>query len=73
MVDEHTKADKGNGKLISFREEKLNSIGFVWSKRYNWKVMFRFEILQRKRGEVADSEIRQRTSERWCWQMANQC
>ena len=27
------KTDKSNGKLIPFREEKLNSIGCVWMKR----------------------------------------
>ena len=32
---------KNRGNLIPFREEKLNSIGFVWSeKEYNWKVWF---------------------------------
>ena len=41
-MDEHIKkTDKSNGKLIPFREEKLNSIGFVWDeKEHNWKVMF---------------------------------
>ena len=35
------KVDRGNGKLISFREEKLNSIGFVWDKReHEWHAMF---------------------------------
>ena len=40
-MDEHTKGAKNRGKLIPFREEKLNSIGFVWDeKEYNWKVWF---------------------------------
>ena len=35
------KVDRGNGKLISFREKKLNEIDFVWSEKdYNWKVLF---------------------------------
>ena len=35
------KTDKNRGKMIPLREEKLNSIGFVWSeKEYNWKVWF---------------------------------
>ena len=40
-VDEQSKESKSNGKLIPFREEKLNEIGFVWDeKEYNWKVWF---------------------------------
>ena len=35
------KTAKSNGKLIPFREKKLNEIGCVWSeKEYNWKVWF---------------------------------
>ena len=38
---DNQKARKSNDKLISFREEMLNSIGFVWDeKEYNWKVWF---------------------------------
>ena len=34
------KKRRDNGKLIPFREKKLNSIGFVWSeKEYNWETM----------------------------------
>eukprot|EP00949_MAST-11_sp_MAST-11-sp1_P000302 g302.t1 len=35
------KTDKRNGKMIPLREEKLNSIGFVWDpKEYNWNAYF---------------------------------
>ena len=35
------KTAKRRGKMIPLREEKLNSIGFVWDeKEYNWKVWF---------------------------------
>ena len=41
-MDEQSKdSAKAMDKLIPLREEKLNSIGFVWDeKEYNWKVMF---------------------------------
>ena len=37
----HQKTAKRNGKLIPLREEKLNSIGFVWNKKeHEWHAMF---------------------------------
>ena len=68
------KADKGNDKLISFREEKLNSIGFVWDKHeFEWNAMFcALKRFKEKEGRWPRRRT-QRTSERWCWQMANQC
>ena len=70
-VDEQSKA-KSNGQIGSIQEEKLNSIGFVWDeKEYNWKVWFdAVKSFKEKEGGGRDRR-RQRTSERWCWQMAN--
>ena len=69
------KREKGIGKLIPLREEKLNSIGFVWSeKEYNWKVWFdAVKSFKEKEGRWPRERERQRTSERWCWQIVNQC
>ena len=32
-MDEHQKTDERGNKLIPFREEMLNSIGFVWDEK----------------------------------------
>ena len=65
---------KFKGKLSEERERKLNSIRFMWDKwEHEWHAMFcAVKRFKDKEGRWPREE-RQRTSERWCWQMANQC
>ena len=66
--------NKFKGKLSDERERKLNSIRFMWDKReHEWHAMFcAVKRFKEKEGRWP-RQTRQRTSERWCWQMANQC
>ena len=66
--------NKFKGKLSEERERKLNSIRFMWDRwEHEWHAMFcAVKRFKDKEGRWPRRE-RQRTSERWCWQMANQC
>ena len=61
-------------KLDPLREKKLNEIGFVWDKYEDeWHAMFCALKRFKEREGRWPRHQKQRTSERWCWQMANQC
>ena len=66
---------KVQGEIADERERKLNSIRFMWDKwEHEWHAMFcAVKRFKEKGKRWPRRKIRQRTSERWCWQMVNQC
>ena len=65
--------NKFKGKLSDERRE-LNSIRFMWDRwEHEWHAMFyALKKFKREGGGGGRDMERQKKSERWCWQMANQ-